>query len=356
LLWIAIAAVLAVAAGVYAWQARSLPINAVVVRPFTAEGAPDWLAGAISEEIADALRPVTKGSSDPMFTGVLEGSVARFGDKVRVTATLTRGDGHRYWTRTVERPMVEVAREVAGAIVPAARKKAPKHKPTVAAYEHFLQGRQFLARQEYGKAVDGLDVAAELDPQFALAFAWAAIAREQLAEQGAARPNAVMPAARDDAERAVTLAPDSAEAHLALGIVKLVYDWEWDDAHRELDRALELSHGNPLAAEWKARWTAAVERGPAPALDVPGVPRDADTARRLLADAETLRSQAYVTPLQFALAANLVHDADGLFTWLDVACDARSTQLPYLLRNPALPQTDPRLRELLRRLKLPTDQ
>jgi hypothetical protein len=61
-----------------------------------------------------------------------------------------------------------------------------------------------------------------------------------------------------------------------------------------------------------------------------------------------------VSPIVLALAANLAGDLDGLFHWLDVAYDERSVQLPCLVRNPALPQADPRLRELIRRLKLPT--
>jgi tetratricopeptide (TPR) repeat protein len=354
-LWIAVAAILAIAAGVAGWQTRTLPIQAVTVRPFSSAGGPEWLSGAITEEIVDALRAVTQAEADPMHSAVLEGSVARTGDRVRVTASLTRGDGHRYWTRTIDKPLVDVARETAAAIVPAARKRAPKHKPAAAAYDHYLEARQHFAGREFAAAVDGFDAAAAADPNFALAFAWAALAREHLAEQGTARPNDLLPAARDDAERATTLAPDTAEPHLALAIVKLQYDWEWDTASQELDRALQLSPRDPLALHWRERWLQTMNRAPAQALDLPNIPRDPDAARQLLALAEGLRSQTYVTPLQFALAANVAHDTDSLFYWLDVAYDERSVQLPYLLRSPSLPQTDPRLRELIQRLKLPAN-
>jgi hypothetical protein len=356
LLWIALAAAIAIAGGVFAWVSRTLPIDTVVVRPLASGGGPDWLAGAITEEIVDTLRPVTRPTTDPMFTAVLEGSIVRSGDRVRLTASLTRGDGHHYWTRTIERPLAEIAREVAGAIVPAARKRAPRHKPAATAYEHYLQARQLFQHQEFTKAIEGFDAAAQVDPEFALAYAWAAIAREQVADLGAARPNDILPAARDDAERAVILAPDSGDTHLALGIVKLQYDWDWDAARRELERALELSPGNPLAVHWRERWLEAMNRAPSPALDLANVPREPEAARLLLAQADDLRAQSYVTPIGFALAANLLHDVDSVFYWLDVAYDERCAQLPYLLRNPALPQADPRLRELIRRLKLPTDQ
>lgn len=343
----------AIAGGAIAWQSRTLPIQAIAVRPFASAGAPDWLAGAITEEITDALRPVTQAEADPMHAAVLEGSVARAGDRVRIVATLTRGDGHRYWTHTIDKPLVDIARETAASIIPAVRKRASKQKPAAAAYEHYLEARQHFAGREFAAAVDGFDAAAAADPNFALAFAWAALAREELAEQGIARANDLLPAARDDAERATTLAPDTAEPHLALAIVKLQYDWEWDAASQELDRALQLSPRDPLVLRWRERWLQTMNRAPAAALDLPNIPRDADAARALLAQAEGLRAQTYITPLRFALAANVAHDADSLFYWLDVAYDERSVRLPWLLRSPALLQSDPRLRELIERLKLP---
>jgi len=352
-LWIAIAAIAIAAIALVARQFRTLPVDAVTVRPFVSAGPPEWLAGAITEEVIDDLRPLTQAEADPMHSAVLEGSVARAGDRVRVTATLTRGDGHRYWTRTIDKPLVDVARETAASIMPAARKRAPKQKPSAAAYDRYLEARQHFGGREYAAAVDGFDAAAAADPNFALAFAWAALAREHLAEQGTTRPNDLLPAARDDAERATTLAPDTAEAHLALAIVKLQYDWEWDAASQEFDRALQLNPRNPLVLRWRDRWLQAMNHAPAEAVDIPNTPRDPDSARALLAQAEGLRSQVYVTPLRFALAANVAHDADGLFYWLGIAYDERSVQLPYLLRNPALPQSDPRLRELIERLKLP---
>lgn len=346
----------AAAAGAFAWQSRTLPIDVLTVRPLTADGVPAWLPGALSEEIADAARPAMKTSADPMHSATLEGIVSRAGDRVRVVATLTRGDGHRYWTRTIERPMPDIARETAGVIAPSVRKHAPRHKPPVAAYEKFLQGRYSYLRGDFGHAVEAFRSATQADPDFARAFAWAGIAGERIAARGAARPNDVLPAARDAAERAATLAPDLAESHLALGIIRLQYDWDWDDARAELDRALQLSPGNPMALQWRVHWLVAMNRAPAASLDLPAEPRDSDSARQLLAQADTLRAQRYITPIEFALAANVAHDADSLFRWLDVAYEERSGQLPYLLRNPALPQSDPRLRELIRRLKLPTDQ
>ena len=95
---------------------------------------------------------------------------------------------------------------------------------------------------------------------------------------------------------------------------------------------------------WQQRWLEAMNRAPAPALHLPNVPRDPEGARLLLAQADDLRARGYITPLAFALAANVAHDTESLFRWLDVAYEERSVQLPYLLRDPALPQSDPRAR------------
>ena len=62
----------------------------------------------------------------------------------------------------------------------------------------------------------------------------------------------------------------------------------------------------------------------------------------------------YVPAAALVLAASVAKDTESLFHWLDVAYEERSAQLPYLLRDPALPLTDPRILALARRLKLPT--
>lgn len=337
------------------WYYRIPPIETVIVRPFADRTGRPWLAGAITEEIIEALRPVTKSEGDPKLTAALDGVVERVGDRLRVIATLTRPDGHRYWTRTFERPVPELAFAVAAAVVPRAKKKGVRHKVPVNAYEQYLEARQEFGSRGFAKAAAGLEQAVESDPAFGLAWAWLAIAREHLADQGAGRPNDLLPGARDAAERAVTLEPDLADPHTALGIVKLQYDWDWEAARRELDRALDISPADPLAMRWRGRWLEAMKGAPAPVLDLPAVPRDADSARRLLAEADDLREQTYIPAAALVLAASLARDNESLFRWLDAAYEERSAQLPYLLRHPALPLSDPRVVELVRRLKLPTN-
>jgi len=68
-----------------------------------------------------------------------------------------------------------------------------------------------------------------------------------------------------------------------------------------------------------------------------------------------LRSQRYINPVVFVLAGVVAHDTKELFSWLGVAYEERCVQLPYLLRSAAMPQSDPRLIEMLRLMKLPTN-
>jgi TolB-like protein len=355
ILWIGAAALIAAAAAGVVWYRHIPPIETVIVRPFADRTGQPWLAGAITEEIVEALRPVTKAAGDPKLTAALDGSVERVGDRLRVVATLSRPDGRRYWTRTFERPVPELAFDVASAIVPRAKKKGFRHKVPVRAYEQYLEAKQEFGSRGFAKAAAALERAVQADPEFGLAWAWLAIAREHLADQGAGRPNDLLPGARDAAERAVTLEPELADPHTALGIVKLQYDWDWETARRELDRALEISPADPLAMRWRGRWQEAMQGAPAPVVDLPAVPRDADSARRLLAEADDLREQFYIPAAALVLAATLARDTESLFRWLDAAYDERSAQLPYLLRHPALPLSDPRVVELVRRLKLPTN-
>ena len=352
-LWIGLPVLAAAAAGSVFWYTYIPPLEAVIVKPLADQTGQPWLAGAITEEIAEALRPVTKATADPKLTAVLDGSIARSGGRLRVVATLSRPDGRRYWTRTFERPPGEVAFEVAAAAIPRVRKKTVRHKPAAGTYEAYLEARQLFGGRDFRGAAAGFDRAVEKDPTFGLGWAWLAIAREHLADRGERRPNELLPGARDAAERAVTLEPDLADSHTALGIVKLQYDWDWEGARRELDRALEISPGDPLAMRWRARWLEAMNGAPAPVVDLP-VPSDPESARRLLADADNLREQSYIPAAVLVLAASVARDTESLFRWLEAAYDERSAQLPYLLRHPALPLSDPRVVALVHRLKLPT--
>src|SRR4051794_1359939 len=73
--WIGAIALLGAAAAIFVWQSRIPHFQAVTTHPLTSEGAPDWLADAVTEEIVDALGPITKSSAEPALTAVVDGTV-----------------------------------------------------------------------------------------------------------------------------------------------------------------------------------------------------------------------------------------------------------------------------------------
>jgi hypothetical protein len=326
------------------------------------------LAEPLREEVLEdlarvpGLAIVSQPAAPPAVTGVLQASVARSAERIRIVAELTRADGHRYWTRTIGRPIADlpvVAEDVAAAVNGRARrKKAPKYRPALVAYDAYLDGRYRFGRGDSALAISRLEDATRLDAGFARAWAWLAIAKEYLADSGAVRPNLALPEARDAADRAAALDPDAAESHLALGINYLQYDWDWNAARTELDRALQLAPGWKLAAGWRERFNQAMGRGPAPQFHFANIPelKDDAAARKLLYDADDIRVETYMSAAALALIANRIHDTENTLRWLEEAYDERCVQLPYILWDPSLPRSDPRFEDLIRRMKLGGDE
>jgi len=132
-----------------------------------------------------------------------------------------------------------------------------RHWPSSQAYAAYLQGRYLFDQSGPGdldRAQQLLEQATSADPNFVQAWAWLSIVTEYRVAAGMARPNRAMPGSRDAAERAVALNPESGMGHLALGIVKLQYDWDWSGAREQLDRALQAMPESAFVRAWSARW------------------------------------------------------------------------------------------------------
>ncbi len=265
------------------WRARvaSAQIRSLAILPFT-ELAPqneDWLAASFTGETIDALARVpglhvtgrrsafaVKGDAGRQLgvAAVLAGAIQQAAGRLHVAVSMTRTvDGYRLWSADFERPvgnLRELQQSLAAGV--AARLQvhlpaAPRHVPVELAYAAYLQGRYLLDQATPGglnHAEERLVEATAADPNFAQAWAWLSIVREYRVAAGMARPNQLMPGSRDAAERAVALDPDSGDAHLALGIVKLQYDWDWAGAKDALDRALRSMPESATALAWHARW------------------------------------------------------------------------------------------------------
>jgi TolB-like protein/tetratricopeptide (TPR) repeat protein len=288
----------ALALGAWEWRRRAAidPTPSVAVLTFVdLSGSHDQghLAEGLAEEIVAALtrleglrvtgRRSTAALQDPLpdlrqlgrdlgVETVLEGSVRRAGDRLRVTAQLLKvADGYHLWSRTFDRDVADlfaVQDEIAAAVVKALQVKllaghAPSSRhhwtadPEV--YAQYLLGRQ-LDREERAEdaqaAVAAFRRALALDPTYAPAWAglsqalfWGYANADGTAEQ--------LKAARDEAmgaaEQAVALAPELAEGYAVRGFLRVSVDWDWIGARSDLERAVALDPGNAEIRQRYAR-------------------------------------------------------------------------------------------------------
>ncbi len=198
---------------------------------------------------------------------IVEGSILRAGDRVRITTQLIRADSDEHlWSDSYERDLENVLalqREVAKAIAGEIQMKlAPGQQPDRArrvdptAFEAYLKGRHHWNRRtavDLHKAIEYFHAAIAADPGWARGYAGLANAYVVLpVYDPIEKPNAVMPAARAAAERAIELDGELAEAYSALGGVRTWFDWDWPGAQAAFERSIELDPSDATAHYWNA--------------------------------------------------------------------------------------------------------
>ncbi|MBZ5607870.1 MAG: hypothetical protein LAP38_06425 [Acidobacteriia bacterium] len=264
---------------------RAPEVASIAVLPF-ADLSPDrdqeYFCDGMTEEIIDALAKVdgfrvVARTSSFAFKGkqqdireigrklnvatVLEGSVRKDGSRLRVTAQLNSvADGYHLWSETYERELKDVFTvqdEISKAIVntlqlklanPTRQAKPPSEN--VEAYDLYLQGRYHWSRWRAEGAERSLQFfqkAIEKDPNYAGAYAGMADSYAWLGFFGTLPPHEVMPKAQAAAEKALSLDDSLAEAHISLGYVKALYEFDWPGAEREFRRAIQLNSSLPDA-------------------------------------------------------------------------------------------------------------
>ncbi len=208
--------------------------------------------------------------------GIVEGSVERSGDRVRITAQLIYAPADRHlWARSYERDLrdilsvqASVARDVASEIkirlLPEEQARLAQGKPVnPEAYEAYLRGRHYFnsatSEQDLQNGINEFERAIAADARTALAYAGLADSYAALADYYKP-PQEVLPKAKIAAQKALELEPNLSEAHAALGWVAFIYDWNWSLAEQELRRAIALNPGNALAHDAYANFLAASGR------------------------------------------------------------------------------------------------
>jgi serine/threonine-protein kinase len=199
---------------------------------------------------------------------LLEGTVRKQGDRVRIVAELINAaDGIELWTRTFDRELKDifaVQQEIAAAVASSLKVTLlgsderssvnPATKNTDAHNAYLLGQYHFQRRnlEDHRKAVGYFDEAIRLDPNYALAYAVRSEAWTLIGDL-TGEVKTAWAKARDDAEKAVAIAPALAEAHAALGWVRSFTEWNFAEGLSELRRAKELSPANPTANDLLAR-------------------------------------------------------------------------------------------------------
>jgi len=209
--------------------------------------------------------------------GIVEGSVLRSGDRVRITAQLVRGaTDQQIWAESYERDVRdllglqdEVSRSIAihisKEILPVvSHRLATSGAANPQAREDYLKGRFFWnLRSEtgYRKAIDHFQSAVTEDPQYAQAYAGLADAYALLGSlPDSAIRDAAMPKAREMALTALKLDDTLADAHASLAFVEMHYEWKFHDAEGEFKRAIDLDPNYSTAHHWYAYDLAAMGR------------------------------------------------------------------------------------------------
>jgi TolB-like protein len=260
----------------------STTVRSIAVLPldnYSGDPAQDYFAEGMTDEVTanlatiSQLRVISRGSA-MQFKGkdrpptsdiarrlnvdlVIEGSVSRSEDKVRITAQLidAREDKH-LWAKTFERSSRDVlalqaelasaiAQEVNVRLTPVEQSRFTRTAVNPEAHDAYLRGRFFFNRpsdENLQKAIAQFAAAIRLSPDFSLAhsglsdaYLWAGY-NEGFVTAAGARPKA-----KAAAERAVELDDHSAEAHTSLAVFKLFYDYDWVGCEREFRRAFALN-------------------------------------------------------------------------------------------------------------------
>jgi DNA-binding winged helix-turn-helix (wHTH) protein/TolB-like protein/Flp pilus assembly protein TadD len=229
-------------------------IKQIVVRP----------TSSILKYSGSAPDPVVAGREQKVDS-LLEGKVQRSGERIRITVQLIRvSDGKPLWADTFDETFTNIfavqdsiSQQVAQRLVAQLtgeeqRQLAKRYTDNAEAYQLYQKGRFFwnkFTEDGLRKAIDYFKQAIAIDPNYALAYAGLSVSYTVQGAVGVLPPAQTWTEARWTAEKAVALDDSLPEAHTALGAVKLLYEWDWPGADKELKRAIELSPNNAEAHE-----------------------------------------------------------------------------------------------------------
>jgi serine/threonine-protein kinase len=274
--------------------------RAIAVLPFanaSADPENEYFSDGITEELITALSKVEglhvasrttvfalKGAREDVRTlgarldvsAVLDGSVRRAGNRLRITAQLTSvADGRTLWSERYDREVADVFAiqdEIARTIVDTLRstllqdlgEAVPvRYTANLRAYHLYLKGRYYWNRRTpagIAQAIKYFEAAIAEDAGYALAYTGLADAYALQIDYRSSPVQEGLERARVEAQRALALDDTLAEAHTSLGWVVFIYDWDWPRADRHLRRAIELNPRYATARQWRSWFLIAMGR------------------------------------------------------------------------------------------------
>jgi serine/threonine protein kinase/Tfp pilus assembly protein PilF len=207
---------------------------------------------------------------------VLEGSVRKSGNRLRITAQLINvADGYHIWSEKFDRDLADVFAiqdEISLAIVDKLKvkllgdekeKMVKRYTQNLEAYDLYLKGRYHWNRrtpESIKKAVAHFEQVIEKDPDYALAYAGLADCYSMLAQVFVIGSKEAFPKARELVEKALEIDETLAEAHASLAYILWSYAWDWIGMEREFRRAIELNPKYATAHQWFAMALAPLRR------------------------------------------------------------------------------------------------
>ena len=276
------------------------PIRSIAVLPLanlSGDASQEYFADGMTEALINdlgkvsALRVISrtsamayKGAKKPLpqiarelgVDAIVEGSVSRSGERVKISAQLIRAKGERQlWSDAYERDLKDVlilqgemAGTIAGAVkarlTPEERRRLASKRPiNPRAYELYLRGRYHLFKlNEDGirKGFDYMRQAVEVDSASALAYYGVGNAYWFSAVYGLMPASEAWPKARAAGTKAISLDDDLPEAHALLAAGLYMFEWNWNAAEREFDRTLALDPRNPDNRDARSLYCMAVGR------------------------------------------------------------------------------------------------
>jgi DNA-binding winged helix-turn-helix (wHTH) protein/tetratricopeptide (TPR) repeat protein len=228
-----------------------------------------------------------RGTQDPLAAGkdlgvdlLVEGSIQRSGERMRVTARLLRvRDGAPVWADQFHENLLDIFNaqdsisvQIAEAVtlnLTAEERNLLTRRLTkdLEAYHLYLRGRYFfnqMTEENLRRAIGIFEQAIARDPGYAMAYTGIADSYLVLGSwaAGAMPPREAYPKAKSAALRALELDPALAEAHTSMAAVVKVFDWDWAEAEKGFRRAIELDPSYPTAHQWYAMYLSAMGRLP----------------------------------------------------------------------------------------------